>query len=341
MNYAPYAFPGFGSPQTGGIKPPQYTASFDDTKPTPSYGGGEDPPGPFGPGGGPGTENPNNGAPGVPGEGPSDTVGCGYDAQGNVIQGTEQVSSAECDRRFKLRQQNLPPWTPPSPSQPGSSSGSGGGGGGPKVGAFNPTTKPYEFTPWQRPPKTPFENDLEAQIKGFMEGWDKTVPYTPEVIRNQKTDAFRASFGRNNLNQEAVEADAIRSGRFRSTGTDRRLDSARRGAETNYAQADRAIDDTATQANDVARFRNRTAALDRAQAHLNSEREYLLASETNDFRRQQGLAQLALAYYGLEQERWALTQQINNSNYQFNTNLNAQQDWNRLLLQWQIAQGLA
>ena len=174
-----------------------------------------------------------------------------------------------------------------------------------------------------------------------MEGWDKTVPYTPEVIRNQKTDAFRASFGRNNLNQEAVEADAIRSGRLRSTGTDRRIDSARRGAETNYAQADRAIDDTATQANDAARFRNRTAALDRAQAHLNSEREYLLSSESNDTARQQGLAQLALAYYGLEQERWALTQQINNSNYQFNTNLNAQQDWNRLLLQWQIAQGLA
>jgi len=218
--------------------------------------------------------------------------------------------------------------------------GAPGGGGTSKVGAFNPQTPKYEFTPWSRPPKTPFENDLEGQIKGFMDGWDKSVPYTPEVIRNQKTNAFRASFGRTGINQEAVEADAIRRGGLRSTGTDRRLDSARRGAETNYSQADRAIDDTATQSNDAARFRNRTAALDRAQAHLNSEREYLLSSESNDFRRQEGLAKLALAYYGLEQERWSLTQQINNSNYQFDKGLSATQDWNRILLQWQIANGI-
>lgn len=350
MSYAPYVFPGFGTPQTGGIKP-SMAGDFDNTKPTPWFGGGEDPPGPFGPGGGPGTENPNSGGGGAePGASPTPTVsaepcpqGAGWvrNGKGECVElwpGGSNPGGNGCGPGKKWDEA-----TQRCVADTGSSGGTGGSGGsgGTRVTAFNPTTPKYEFTPWQRPPKTPFENDLEAQIKGFMEGWDKTVPYTPEVIRNQKTDAFRASFGRNNLNQEAVEADAIRSGRLRSTGTDRRIDSARRGAETNYAAADRAIDDTATQANDAARFRNRTAALDRAQAHLNSEREYLLSSESNDFRRQQGLAQLALAYYGLEQERWALTQQINNSNYQFNTNLNAQQDWNRLLLQWQIAQGLA
>lgn len=201
---------------------------------------------------------------------------------------------------------------------------------------FNPRTQPYQFTPFTPPPKTPFEIDLQAQIDDFLKNWDKSIPYTDEVIRNQKTNAFRASFGRTNANKAGIEADAIERGVLRSTGTDRRLDLARNVADSAYSAATRDIDDTATQSNFKARTENRLAALDRAQRHLESEREYLLAAETNDFRRQDGLAKMAFAYYGLEQERWALTQSLNNSNFQFGKTM----DWNKLLLEWQVANGI-
>ena len=201
---------------------------------------------------------------------------------------------------------------------------------------FKPSTPPYQFKPWTPPPQTPFEINLQGQISDFLKNWNTDVPYTPEVIQNQQTDAFRNSYGRVGTNKAAIEADAIRRGVLRSSGTDRRVDAVSRDAQSAYAQADRGITNTATQANFQARFNNRTAALDRAQKMLDSQREYLLASETNDFRRQQGLAQLAFSYYGLEQERWSLTQQLNNSNYQFGGTM----DWNKLLLQWQILNGI-
>jgi len=226
----------------------------------------------------------------------------------------------------------------PKPSGGGGGGGAPGAGGGgtPAVSPFNPTTPKYEFKPWKPPAQTPFEKSLEEQLNEFLGNWDKSVPYTPEVIRNMKTDAFKTSFGRTNANREAIESDAARRGVMNSTGTDRRLDLQRANAEGNFAGAERDITNTSTVANFQAQMTNRLAALDRAQAHVNAEREFLMASEMNDFARQEKLAQIALAYYNLEQQRWGLTQQLNLSKTQFNQNL----DWQKILLQWQIANGL-
>jgi len=249
------------------------------------------------------------------------------DANGVHVPGLHEcVSDAEYARRMQIRIDEAPGDSPEKKPAPVS------GGTAP----FKPSTPPYQFKPWTPPPQTPFEINLQGQISDFLKNWNTDVPYTPEVIQNQQTDAFRNSYGRVGTNKAAIEADAIRRGVLRSSGTDRRVDAVSRDAQSAYAQADRGITNTATQENFQARFNNRTAALDRAQKMLDSQREYLLASETNDFRRQQGLAQLAFGYYGLEQERWSLTQQLNNSNYQFGGTM----DWNKLLLQWQILNGI-
>lgn len=251
---------------------------------------------------------------------------------GCKVKGTNWEDGCWMDTDGKVYCKNNPK---PSGGAPGAGGG-GGGGGTPAVSPFNPTTPKYEFKPWKPPAQTPFEKSLEEQLNEFLGNWDKSVPYTPEVVRNMKTDAFKTSFGRTNVNREAIESDAARRGVMNSTGTDRRLDLQRANAEGNFAGAERDITNTSTVANFQAQMTNRLAALDRAQAHVNAEREFLMASEMNDFARQEKLAQIALAYYNLEQQRWGLTQQLNLSKTQFNQNL----DWHKLLLEWQIANGL-
>lgn len=222
----------------------------------------------------------------------------------------------------------------------GSSSGGGSGGGSGSTQPFKPQSKPYEFEPWTPPTPTPFAQDLQKQLSEFLNGWNTDVPYTDPVVSNMKTNAFLATKGRTAQEKRAVEADAIRRGVFRSTGTDRRLDARSNAADAAYAGAERGIENTATIGNYEARTQNRLAALDRAQRHVDSEREYLMASEMNHFARQEGLAKLALAYYSLEQQRWELTQQLNSGKYQFDKNFDYNSSWNKTLLEWEILNGV-
>lgn len=205
----------------------------------------------------------------------------------------------------------------------GGGSGGGGGGGG------------FKFEPWTPPAQTPFEADFEAKLKEFMDNWDKTVPFTDSVISNLKTNAFKSTFGRVSANKAAIDADAAAKGTLRSTPTDRRIDNMIQAADSTFADSSRNIDTTAAQQNFQAQMTNRLAALDRAQQHIDAEREYLMTSEMNQFARQSKLADLALAYYNLAQQRWQIQQQLNAAKYQFDASL----DWSKQQYAYNMAQG--
>lgn len=249
---------------------------------------------------------------------------CSYDSSGNYVTDSarrERVSAEECKRRGDLNIKNNP-----NPTE-GGSGGTGGSGGG------APAPPKPNWEPWAAPAKTPFELELEQQLRDFMGNWKDDVPFTDSVIGNLKTDAFRATKGRSLAEQRAIEADSIRRGVLRSTGTDRRLDAQRNEASSQYAAAERGIETTATQANFQARTANRLAALDRAEQHVNAEREFLMTNEMNHFARQQGMNQLALAYYSIQNQRFMLKMQLDNSNYQFDKSF----DWQK---QMDILMGL-
>ncbi len=241
----------------------------------------------------------------------------------------ECVDEAEYQRRLKIAKDSLP-------AGAGGGGGSSSSGGSGSTAPFNPKSKPYEFEPWTPPTPTPFAVDLEKQLSDFMSNWSTDVPYTDPVVSNMKTNAFLATKGRTPAELRSIKADAIRRGVLRSTGTDQRIDAKTNAANAAYAGAERGIENSATMGNFEARTQNRLAALDRAQRHVDSEREYLMASEMNHFNRQEGLAKLALAYYSLEQQRWELTQQLNSSKYQFDKS----SDWNKTLLEYQILNGI-
>lgn len=188
----------------------------------------------------------------------------------------------------------------------GGGGGGGNGGGGSGGGGNAPNTPPWNWEKWTPPTKTPFELNLEDELKGFLDDWDKRVPFTADVIQNMKTGAKRNAFGQYGADKLAIEADAIERGVFQGEHTGRRLDNARRGYQSQFANDSRTIDTNAAISNDEAVFRNRTAALDRAMAHVNNEREFLLASEMSHFERQKGMAEVTLAYYNLEMQKWAL-----------------------------------
>lgn len=247
-----------------------------------------------------------------------------FDSNGNdASYPLECVSHAEAQRRFDLRKgKNASGGTPTT----GGSGGSGGGGGGGVA----------KFDPWVPPAQTPFEADLEKQLKDFLDNWDKSVPFTDQVVTNLKTNAFKDSFGRVTANKNAIDADAVQRGIYRSTPRDNRIDAMVHGADSNFTTASRNIDTTAAQQNFQAQMTNRLAALDRAQAHVDKEREYLMTSEMNQFARQSKLAELALAYYTLSQQRWAIQKQLDQAKYQFDTGLN----WEKTKFEYDMLNGL-
>jgi len=210
----------------------------------------------------------------------------------------------------------------------GSTGGGGGGGGtsggGSGGGGYKPTGAPSMPKPtweeWIPPEKTPFELNLEKELSGFLDDWDKKVPFTADVIQSMKTGAQRNAFGTAGADKEAIEADAIERGVFQGDHTGDRLDNARRGYRSQFANDSRTIDTNAAIANDEAVFRNRTAALDRAMSHVNSERDFLLNSEMSHFERQKGMAEISLAYYNLEMQKWALTNEWNLKKYGIDEN---------------------
>lgn len=193
-------------------------------------------------------------------------------------------------------------------------------------------TAPAPFEKWVPPAKTPFEIDFEKQLQDFLNNWDKAVPYTDSVVANLKTNNFKSAYGRAGANRDAADADAISRGVFRSSGRDRRIDSINQSADETFSTGEREIDNTATQANFQAQMTNRLAALDRAQQHVDREREYLMTSEMNQFARQSKLAELALAYYQIAAQKSMLQSQLNQSKYQFDTSL----DWAKTQFEWDM-----
>lgn len=196
----------------------------------------------------------------------------------------------------------------------------GPGGGKSPITPAPASPKPYEWKDWVPPAKTPFELNLEEELSAFLKGAGTDVPFTPQVVQNMKTSAHRAATGTAIQDKNAIEADAIQRGVYRASHTGDRLDTARRAQESTYAQAARETDITAAIQNDMAIYRNKTAALDRAQAHVNAERDYLLSSQMADFERQKGMADVSIAYYNLEQQRWALQNQFSLSKYGIDMN---------------------
>lgn len=218
----------------------------------------------------------------------------------------------------------------------GGSGGSGSGGGGRRpTTPFDPPA-PYEMEPWNAPAPTPLDLRLGSEIDSMLGDWDKRVPYTDKVITNQKASAFRSAHGRDTANRNAINADAILRGVFGSDHTGDRQDNMRRGADSQYAEGVRDIENNAAVQNDAAMFRNRTAAIDRAQQHVDNERNFLLTSEMSHFQRQQGLAEISLAYYRLAQERWALE---NNLGYNYAA-LGQNQSQFDSGMNWQVLQAL-
>lgn len=207
---------------------------------------------------------------------------------------------------------------------PGGSGGEGGSGGSGKAGKagglfgalpWNPETKPYEFQPWTPPKPTALDTSLTKSLEEWLGSWDKSVPFTDRVIAQSKSSALRSSLGKQNANREAILADQIQRGVFKSSATGSRLDASRRAAQSAFTQASRDIDTTAAVQNDAALYRNRMSALDAAQKHVDNERNFLLQSQMDDFTRQAKLADIQQAYYRLEQERWSLMNGWNLSKY--------------------------
>lgn len=208
----------------------------------------------------------------------------------------------------------------PGPGQGGNNGGSGGSGGYRPTGGNGPNIPKPTWEEWVPPTKTPFELNLEDELSGFLDDWDKRIPFTADIVRNMKTGARRNAYGSANADKQAIEADAIERGVYQGDHTGDRLDNARRGYQSQFANDSRNIDTNAAVANDAAVFRNRTAALDRAMSHVNKEREFLLASEMSHFERQKGMAEISLAYYNLEMQKWALTNEWNLKKYGIDEN---------------------
>lgn len=192
----------------------------------------------------------------------------------------------------------VPPPAPPiSPA-----SGIFGSGGG--SGDFFGFNSPGIDMPAPPPPNDlGMSDDIAANLKAMLAG---NTRYTPEVIANMKGALQEATAGKLKGTQEAIKADQVARGMFRSGETGARLDAARNAAAGSYTSGVRDILMKKVDAD----MQDKLNALDRAQKWLDDLRQYSLSADMNNIQREQLKANIALAYAKLHQDRDSLQAQL-------------------------------
>jgi hypothetical protein len=148
------------------------------------------------------------------------------------------------------------------------------------------------------------EGSILEQIMAGLQGGTR---FTPEVMAILAGQAHAQSRGAAKRGTEAIQSDALRRGLGRSpAGTQRGIADVQRGAEGQYAQT------VAQQqlAKINGDYQDKTAALDRAQKYLDSQRDYILRADMTAAAREASAAQISLGYARIQAERGNLQMQL-------------------------------
>lgn len=168
----------------------------------------------------------------------------------------------------------------------GSGSGAGSSGSGSSSGSGTGTTPPgTEPGDWGGLSET-IINGLNAILSG------DDVPFSQDVLERQKAALFAATQGQAGAAQDTINRDLIRRGVFRSGIAADAEQGLQRAALQQYGQGVNAAQIEGAKEN----YQARMNALDRAQKHLDSYRQYILQKEMNETERQKALDTIKLGY---------------------------------------------
>jgi len=135
-----------------------------------------------------------------------------------------------------------------------------------------------------------------ARIQSALGGWDAST------LERMKGQVFGAAMGRKAAGLESMSDDLLSRGLARSgIGAE--------GAIALENQAQQAYTGGVTNIM-IKEVEFKMAALDKAQKHLDSLRDYIVSRESNAIQREIGLAQIKLGYTKIEAERDMLTQEL-------------------------------
>lgn len=212
------------------------------------------------------------------------------------------------------------PTTPPAPSDMGGGGGcppgqemSHGGHPGnplrcrPAAGGGGPTTNSGgggKAAAATALPGSDVEKQIWEHINDLLSG--KTDPFSDERVRQMKGQAFQAGKGQEKNRLRALDEDLIGTGLYRSGVRARGRDDIRRDTSATYTGQVTGI----LMQQEVARYQARLDGLDRARNWLNDQRNYLLAKEDNEIKRQVGMAQIQLGYARIAAEERMLQAQL-------------------------------
>lgn len=183
----------------------------------------------------------------------------------------------------------------------GQAGGGGGAGGGAPAGGAKATAPGPGLGGGPKAAPGPGTNsEFEGRMLALLErmlGGDLSR-YSQPVVDSMKADLFRATEGRRAAGSARLKEDAAGRGRFRQPFAGREVGELERHMGAEYGAGVRQI----LQKKAEADYEDRVAALDRAQKWLDSQRQYIIATEQNARERDRLLAEIALGYARIDSE---------------------------------------
>lgn len=218
----------------------------------------------------------------------------------------------------------------------------GGGGGGPHGGGGGGGTGPAPgaafngINPDLLGVGSEISSSMEAFLKGAIGGQTR---YTPEVMQDILAGSKAETEGQVAQSTDQLNSDLAQRGLARSTYGAGEAAAVRRAGDQRFSESSRQLrmDKAKTD------FEDKLAAVDRAQAYLNSLRSYVAQLDVTQSEREKLKATIELGYARIDAEMKMLLKQLASQKELLGMSLNSQQTiakWGIESNNWQFLQGL-